>query len=527
MRSDGATLKTLNVTRLSAVAVLLLGLWTSAPAQVQSAPLFVRGDCNADGSLDLSDAIFILIFNFADGTTPTCFDACDCNDDGQVTGQVTDAVYLLNYQFGAGAPPPAPGPVSCGIDPTDDALTCQSYTHCEPPPPPPDPCPVLSVSSSDGQRNSDIAIAPASGNFFMVWEDDRDADGLSQVRAGAFTPDEDDLIDPFTVNTTSSGQQVNPAIAIAADESFVVVWEDDSNRNGLFNIRTRAFGVDGLERFPQFTVNTSSRGQQLQPDVAVAANGDFVIVWQSDGDDDGLFQLEARGFAPDGIERIAEFTVNARSAGQQIDPAIAMDPDGNFVVVWANDGDGDGLFEVFARGFDASGLERIPQFTVNPRSAGQQLKPAIGMDANGNFIVVWEDDRDGDGSFQVHARAFNADGTERLARFTVNVFSAGQQINPAVSMDPEGNFAVAWEDDRDGDGEFHIRMRSFNADGSEHIEHTKVDCTEPAQHVDPTIALASGRVHVFWDEIDETEVARVIGRILEKPETPPADPVAQ
>ncbi len=76
---------------------------------------FVRGDCNGDGEVagNVSDAVFLLLFNFGVGVEPGCLAACDANGDGEVTGSVTDAVFLLEHSFLLGPSPPAPYP-SCG-----------------------------------------------------------------------------------------------------------------------------------------------------------------------------------------------------------------------------------------------------------------------------------------------------------------------------------------------------------------------------------------------------------------------------
>lgn len=89
---------------------------------------FVRGDANADGGIDISDAIRILTFLFAGGTAPECLDSADVNDADGV--DITDPIYLLNWRFLGGAPPPAPYP-GCGEDTTPDALTCGSYPRCD------------------------------------------------------------------------------------------------------------------------------------------------------------------------------------------------------------------------------------------------------------------------------------------------------------------------------------------------------------------------------------------------------------
>jgi len=95
---------------------------------------FIRGDCNGDGRVtgQVTDAVFLLNYNFLGGEAPPCSAACDINGDGAWTGQVTDAVYLLNYNFLGGTPPPAPFP-GCGaltLD-SDKALGCDTPLPAE------------------------------------------------------------------------------------------------------------------------------------------------------------------------------------------------------------------------------------------------------------------------------------------------------------------------------------------------------------------------------------------------------------
>ena len=42
------------------------------------------------------------------------------------------------------------------------------------------------------------------------------------------------------------------------------------------------------------------------------------------------------------------------------------------------------------------------------------------MDSNGNFVVVWHDDNDNNGYYDILARGFNAIGNQRFADLTVN-----------------------------------------------------------------------------------------------------------
>jgi len=90
---------------------------------IEPNPVFQRGDANADGGLDLSDAIGILFFKFM-GDTISCVDAADVDDNGQV--EVTDVIDLLGHLFLGGDPPAEPFS-ACDIDPTADELTCESF----------------------------------------------------------------------------------------------------------------------------------------------------------------------------------------------------------------------------------------------------------------------------------------------------------------------------------------------------------------------------------------------------------------
>ena len=90
----------------------------------------VRGDCNADGSSNIADAVYFLGSLFPGMGTPNvleCEDACDSNDDGALN--IADAVTLLSSLFGS-PPVPLPDPTVCGPDLTVDVLACSTFAAC-------------------------------------------------------------------------------------------------------------------------------------------------------------------------------------------------------------------------------------------------------------------------------------------------------------------------------------------------------------------------------------------------------------
>ena len=85
-------------------------------------------EVNADGTVNIADAISTLSYLFGGGVPPSCPDASDANDDGNV--DVADAIATLGFLFGGAAPLPEPFE-ECGADPTEDKLECAVFPPCQ------------------------------------------------------------------------------------------------------------------------------------------------------------------------------------------------------------------------------------------------------------------------------------------------------------------------------------------------------------------------------------------------------------
>jgi hypothetical protein len=85
---------------------------------------FRRGDSDLNGALDITDAILNLSYQFVGDFEPPCLDALDWDDSGVI--DVSDPIGSLTRQFLGGAPSPPPGSDTCGVDPTEDSLTCET-----------------------------------------------------------------------------------------------------------------------------------------------------------------------------------------------------------------------------------------------------------------------------------------------------------------------------------------------------------------------------------------------------------------
>lgn len=94
----------------------------------EAATIFVRGECNGDGSVDISDAVCSLEWLFLGGEAPGCVAATNVN--GDATLDISDPVSLLGFLFLGGPGPVAPFP-DCGDGHlgADEQLGCEASTN--------------------------------------------------------------------------------------------------------------------------------------------------------------------------------------------------------------------------------------------------------------------------------------------------------------------------------------------------------------------------------------------------------------
>jgi hypothetical protein len=253
----------------------------------------------------------------------------------------------------------------------------------------------------------------------------------------------------FRANTYTTGSQAIPAVASDPNGGFVIVWQTAGGQDGAgYGIAGQRFAASGTRLGSEFQVNTYTTGHQRFPSVASDANGNFVVVWASDGQDGNQFGVFGRRYAASGLSVGTEFQINSFTSGKQQNAIVACAPNGDFVVVWEGEGqDGNG-FGVFGQRFDGSGAPRGSEFQINTYTTAGQRFPNVAVDPVGNFVVVWHSNGGGgpDVDYGVVARLYDASGTAASPEFQVNSYTTGFQVLPRATFDRNGNFVVVWMD---------------------------------------------------------------------------------
>ena len=364
---------------------------------------------------------------------------------------------------------------------------------------------ILVNQTIAGTQNNAAIAMDADGDLIVVWQSEGTSDdGSWDVYARRFNSVGTALSDEFRVNEETANNQLNPAVATDYYGNFVVIWASESGTLGnYFNeIRGRLYDLKGEAATTDFVINDTPLPAQTpqpgltstNPAVAMAPNGTFAVAWdQITAQTSGVVtdsQIMAKYFYNDGTEIAPEFVADSGvgTGGGDIyrtarNPQLDLDENGNMTVVWESfgpDDNGPDSYGIFFQQFellitpDEDDPTLPPEVTITEGAAdqvnlfdfvGQQVNPGVGVDANGNFTVVWngaggENDpldptntalftnTDSEGVFR---RSYDPTAVPTSIQTTVNMTHEGIQHYPSISMQPNGSFVVAWNGQGVGD----------------------------------------------------------------------------
>jgi hypothetical protein len=327
----------------------------------------------------------------------------------------------------------------------------------------------------------------AAGNFVVAWSSLNGQDGSgSGVYAQRFDAAGNSLGGEFRVNGTAVNSQSWPSVAVDAGGGFVIAWESNVStgpNSTSKEIIARRYDASGAARGGEFRVNTTTADNQTSARTACDDAGNFVVAWQSAGQDpktgsaaasDGIY---AQRYDASGAKIGGEFRVNSTTADLQRVPTVAMNGAGSFVVGWmsnAQDGSGWG---VYGQRFNAAGQRAGAEFRANSFTAGSQSFPTAGIGSAGDVILAWESAaQDGDLA-GIYAQRFDAAGARAGGEFRVNTYTAGAQISAAAMVDSLGGSVITWSSNLQDGSNWGVYGQRYDAAGAADGSEFRVNTT--------------------------------------------------
>jgi hypothetical protein len=313
--------------------------------------------------------------------------------------------------------------------------------------------------------------------------------------------------------------------------SFVATSFDSASGDTAINVGDLRVTVDARadtmeanarsERINSFTAGDQMLVNEIaRTPVASWADGSYVVVWQSNGQDGSGAGVFGQRFEADGDPLGLEFQVNVHTAGEQQAPSVVALPNGKFVVTWSSAGQflpaGHtnpvySYWDVYQRVFDAAGVGGAETHvtTGSPQYTNQFYANTTAL-SDGGYLIVWGSNTDApDSSYGVYAQRYDANGekvvrgggTAGVDQFPLQTTMTGEQSWAAVTgltAAQGGGFVAVWNSAGQDGSNFAVVAQRFGADGLKVGGEVIVNTTTAGEQFHPRITTIKDGYVVVW-----------------------------
>ena len=279
----------------------------------------------------------------------------------------------------------------------------------------------------------------------------------------------------------------DPDVAYAdysSDGRFLVAWEEGTSVYIQQEIRATLFDSDGnveKQDFEIYTDNTIQQFRNENPSIAYGEDGSdktFFVAWQrwqiGHPTDDQTLDIKGRLVSPNGV--VSSNVINICNENNcQADPNVEFDTvNKQFLVVWEDARDGMNDYDIWAQLYDCDG-NTVGSAVRICNDANSQCEPWAAFDPiNEQYFIVWEDGiTPNNGPFRIKGGLFD-ESLNDLWTGTIAEPSSypNDDIDynfPCVEFDEDSErFLVTWNDGdiSDGDWRGNVWGKIFDTSGN-------------------------------------------------------------
>jgi hypothetical protein len=249
-----------------------------------------------------------------------------------------------------------------------------------------------------------VAVA-ANGDAVMVWlvseSASRSSLWASRRLGTAWSA-------PVRIVTSGLGMGPPRLRADAAGNAIAVWFERPSARNEVHAARLTA--SSGSWSAP--VMLNDGAAQAYEPEVAMTTTGDAIVVWSEASDSGQASGIGANRYVASAAAWRGETRVQPAGASAGVLPHVALDGAGSAIAVWLQGAVGNATrLEVWAAAFEAQGGRWAPpaKLMTDPTAyteGGESQAPQVALNADGDAVVVWVQRSDTAPSPGVWARVY-------------------------------------------------------------------------------------------------------------------------
>jgi hypothetical protein len=245
------------------------------------------------------------------------------------------------------------------------------------------------------------------------------------------------------VGKSTGGMATRPNVAFRSPSTFLAVYEyskNGANIGGtLVDISSGALLGDAFE------MSDNAFNNRIYP--RVSSNGNYTVTVWTDSRTDAKGDIWSERIVGNQLAS-SNVKVNDDPAGGYNEYAsVAMDAQGNYVVVWIDTRSNAGG-DLYGQRFDAQGNKIRSNFKLTKSNSKLwEYPPGIAMKSDGSYVVTWADDVTQTGNnFTAKTRFFSS--TDQPLSDVIQVTTA-PSAQPDVKIGATGAVIYAWNDGRE------------------------------------------------------------------------------
>jgi hypothetical protein len=290
----------------------------------------------------------------------------------------------------------------------------------------------IMISNATGSQTFP-GVAAAGGNWLVAWRDPRN--GASDVYGTRLDSAGTVLDGAGVLLAAAEGSGVS--LALRSDgNNYLLAWPD---MNADYDLYARVFNADLTPASGVLDVSTGAGDQHL-PELSCATN--FLLTWLDTRSDTG--DIYGAIITPAGVITVPEFAISTAANAQQHSSSSF---DGtNFLVVWDDFRTGV-TYDIYGARVNQAGAVLDPAGLMISDAAGNQYEPHVCFDGT-NYFAAWHDYRSG-GFPDIYGARINQSGTVLDSGGRLLSLAANFQTTSDIAYDGT-NFLIVWEDERDG-----------------------------------------------------------------------------
>ena len=301
------------------------------------------------------------------------------------------------------------------------------------------------------------------------------------------------------VNTYTNGNQQYPEIANLGNGNFVITWDSDGQDGSGYGVYAQIFDISGNKLGPEFQVNTHTNDRQDSPSIASLSNGGFVIAWFSRNQDGFGWGIYAQRFDSTGSRLGLEFRVNTYTSYGKGSPSVTSLSNGSFVIAWDSNGQDGSNTGIYAQRYNSSGNKLGSEFLVNTYTNDSQERSSITSLSDGGFVISWYSRSQDVPSYGVYAQKYDSNGNKIGSELLVNTYVVGKIQSQSITSLSNGGFVVTWVGDGNDIPGSRIYAQIFNSSGAKVGSRLQVNTSTSNYSASPSITpLSNGSFVITW-----------------------------